>query len=334
MNDDYDSPWKDVLERYFQEFMVFFFPRAAADIDWGKGYESLDTELRQVVRDAETGKRFADKLMKVWRGDGQAQLVLIHIEVQGDFDKAFAERMFVYHYRLYDRFRQPIVSLGVLGDDSNTWRPERYRTELWGCETLLRFPTVKLVDYDSRWEELEASSNPFAVMVMAHLKTRATRKDSESRLRWKLSLVKGLYEKGYSREDVLELSRFIDWLLVLPDGLSQRFQDQLKDYEATMGTPYITSIERSGIAKGIQQGIERGIEQGIEQGLERGLVAERALLRRLTQRRFGEVCAGQLEELLQSVDDPERLAEVGEWIIDCETGEAFLARVRAGQSDA
>ena len=96
--------------------------------------------------------------------------------------------MFVYHYRLYDRFRRPIASFGVLCDDSRNWRPERYRSELWGCETLLRFPTVKLIDYAVRWQELESSRNPFAVMVMAHLKTRATRKDPEARLRWKLSL--------------------------------------------------------------------------------------------------------------------------------------------------
>jgi hypothetical protein len=281
-------------------------------------------ELYPAMRAAETGKRFADKLMKVHRMDGEAQLVLIHVEVQGDFDKAFAERMFVYHYRLYDRFFRPIVSLGVLGDDSGSWRPDRYRTELWGCETLLRFPTVKLVDYDSRWQELEASRNPFAVMVMAHLKTRATRKDPESRLRCKLTLVKGLYEKGYTREDVLELFRFIDWLLVLPEALGRRFQDQLKEYEASMSRPYVTSIERSGIEKGVQQ----GIQQGIQEGLERGLAAERALLRRLTLRRFGEPCAEQLERLFESVDDPDRLAEVGEWLIDYDGRDAFLERVR------
>jgi len=35
--DDYDSPWKEVLERYFEDFMAFFFPEAHADIDWAKG---------------------------------------------------------------------------------------------------------------------------------------------------------------------------------------------------------------------------------------------------------------------------------------------------------
>jgi hypothetical protein len=39
-NDD-DNPWKKVLEKYFQEFMLFFFPDIYDDIDWEKGYESF-----------------------------------------------------------------------------------------------------------------------------------------------------------------------------------------------------------------------------------------------------------------------------------------------------
>jgi hypothetical protein len=59
---DYDSPWKQALEKYFQAFMAFFFPRAHADINWESGYSFLDKELEKVVRDAELGKRLADKL--------------------------------------------------------------------------------------------------------------------------------------------------------------------------------------------------------------------------------------------------------------------------------
>jgi hypothetical protein len=79
---DYDSPWKDILETYFEAFMAFFFPTVYADIDWQQGYEFLDKELQQVVRDAELGKRYADKLIKVWNGAGDQVWVLIHIEVQ------------------------------------------------------------------------------------------------------------------------------------------------------------------------------------------------------------------------------------------------------------
>jgi hypothetical protein len=47
--DEYDSPWKEGIELYFKEFMEFFFPQIAGEIDWGNGYEFLDKELQSVV---------------------------------------------------------------------------------------------------------------------------------------------------------------------------------------------------------------------------------------------------------------------------------------------
>jgi hypothetical protein len=68
--DDYDSPWKEILQVYFREFLVFFFPQVEVDINWDRSYEFLDNELQQVVRDAELGRRYADKLVKVCMGQG------------------------------------------------------------------------------------------------------------------------------------------------------------------------------------------------------------------------------------------------------------------------
>ena len=53
LRSDYDSPWKEILDRYFKDFMAFFFPRASREIDWTKGYAFLDKELQRVIRDAE-----------------------------------------------------------------------------------------------------------------------------------------------------------------------------------------------------------------------------------------------------------------------------------------
>jgi len=44
--DDYDSPWKDILTVYFEQFLAFFFPKIMQEIDWSRGYNSLDKELR------------------------------------------------------------------------------------------------------------------------------------------------------------------------------------------------------------------------------------------------------------------------------------------------
>jgi len=76
-NDDFDSPWKEVLEYAFEDFLHFFFPEAAVGIDWGKGHRFLDKELQQVSRDGELGRRYADKLVQVYRKDGEEVWVLI-----------------------------------------------------------------------------------------------------------------------------------------------------------------------------------------------------------------------------------------------------------------
>ncbi len=266
---DYDSPWKEALDLYFEEFIGFFFPKAYRDIDWDKGYEFMDKEFQQIVRDAEVGKRLADQLVKVWRKDGKQTLVMVHIEIQSQYESDFAERMFVYNYRIFDRYRLPVATLVVLADDRPNWRPNNYEYEMWDSEMGLKFPVVKLLDYESQWSMLESSTNPFAVMVMAHLKTQATNGNPLSRLQWKLTVAKSLYQRGYSRQDILELFRLINWMMTLPEELEQSFTVEITNYEEEKKMPYITPLERFAIERGRQQGIAEGmIEKGRESVIE------------------------------------------------------------------
>jgi hypothetical protein len=253
-----DSPWKTLIEQYFEEFMVFFFPEIHATIDWTRGYEFLDQEFQQIVRDAELGKRLADKLVKVWEQNGEEAIVYIHLEVQAQYDKDFDKRMFVYHYRIFDRFEQPIASLAILGDESDSWRPHCFGYEKGECQLSFKFPVVKLIDYKERWAELEQSRNIFAMVVRTHLKGLETRKTPEQRFHWKKELTNTLYEAKYSHKEILELFHFMDWMLRLPEELANKFDQFVKQKEAEKKVQYITHIERKGIDKGRAEGIEKG----------------------------------------------------------------------------
>jgi hypothetical protein len=277
---DYDTPWKDLLNDYLEDFMAFFFPDAWADIDWSRGYESLDKELSQIVRDAELGKRLADKVVKVWRRSGQLQIILIHIEIQGDPEDDFSERIYVYNYRLFDCYHQRVVSFAVLTDTRRTWRPDRFVLELWGCRTGIEFPIVKLYDYRARIGELEQSDNIFATVVLAHLESQRHRKKLENRLRVKLHLLRRLYERGYTRNQILDLFRFLDWILVLPDELEQQLQVELDRLEGERNMPYVSRFELKAIEKGRQQGWQEGRQEGRQEG-------EALLLQKQLTHRFG-----------------------------------------------
>jgi hypothetical protein len=256
LSTELDNPWKDVLEVYLEEFMIFFFPEVHNLIDWSRGYEFLDQELQQVVRDAELGRRFADRLVKVWLKTGLEAKLYIHIEVQGQFEENFAERIFVYHYRLFDRYKQPLISLVVFGDEEEDWQPNFYGYELAGCRLSFEFPTTKLLDFkdEKKWAELEKSNNPFSIVVRTHLKALETRWSPKKRLQWKKNLFRALYEANYTKKEILELFRFLDWVLALPAPETLQFKTFTTEYEEKKKMPYVTSIERLGIEKGMLLG--------------------------------------------------------------------------------
>ncbi len=189
----------------------------------------------------------------------------MHIEIQSQYESDFAERMFVYNCRIFDRYCLPVATLVILADERPSWRPNNYQYKIWDSQMGLQFPVVKLLDYESQWSMLESSTNPFAVMVMAHLKTQATHRNPGERLQWKLTVAKSLYQRGYSRQDILELFRLINWMMTLPEELEQSFTLEMTNYEEDTKMPYITPLERFAIAKGRKEGIlEKGRESVIE----------------------------------------------------------------------
>ncbi len=144
---DSDSPWKEALDRFFERCIAFFFPKIHADIDWSRGYEMLDKELQPIVRPAKHGRRYVDKLVKVWLETGEERWILIHIEVQGWKEGDFPERIYIYNHRLFDRYGREVISLAILTDDDPAWRPNRYEYARWDFCASIQFPVVKLLDF-------------------------------------------------------------------------------------------------------------------------------------------------------------------------------------------
>jgi hypothetical protein len=57
-------------------------------------------------------------------------------------------------------------------------------------------------------------------------------------------LAKNLYQQGYSRQDILELFRLIDWMMALPDRIESEFKQEIRRFEEDLQMPYVTSFER------------------------------------------------------------------------------------------
>jgi hypothetical protein len=282
---DFDSPWKEALDRYFQPFLALLFPQAHAGIDWSRGYEPLDKELQEVARGETTGPVVVDKLFKVWRTSGEEEWILVHVEVQSQPDVEFTRRMYRYHYRIYDKYTRTVVSLAVLGDDRPSWRPDRFVYNLWGCGVDFRFPAVKLLDVAADEAALLQARNPVGFVVLAHRRAQEAANDPERRLSYAAALVRHLYSFGFSREDVRELFRLITWFMNLPRELDLQLWREVQTIEQEKHMAYVTTVERIAREEGVAEGRAEGRVEGRAEGRADGL---RQAIELMLDSKFGE----------------------------------------------
>ena len=138
--------------------------------------------------------------------------------------------------------------------------------------------------------------NPFAAVVLAHLKTQETRADPAGRRNWKFRLIKSLYDRGLDGEQVRLLFKFLDWMMVLPEELEEALSTDLAAFEMEKKMPYISSIERIAQQKGRAEGrIEGKAEANVK-----------TLLRLLTKR-FQVALPAEVEARIRSTADLEKL---------------------------
>ncbi len=270
-----DVAWKEILGEYFKDFVEYCLPQLYELINWKKRWSSLDKELNAITKGADAGNRLVDKLFKVYLKDGQEQWVLCHVEVQGKQDDDFPKRMFTYGYRIYDKYQKPVVSCAILTDEAKNWRPSSFRLGLAGSYLSIEYLVVKLIDYRDRIKELEASTNPFGSVVLTQLAAlEVKRKPDEERKRVKFALTRRLYDKGFKRAEVVNLYKFIDWLIGLSKPHELEYIHEIYELEEAKQMPYISNAEKFGMEKGIVQGKLEVARHMLEEGIRPAIVVK------------------------------------------------------------
>lgn len=245
---DYDGAWKETLQCHFRQVMEKFFPNVASAVEWEHGIEWANKELSQILGQIAHRNRTADVLARVRLHTGETSAILMHVEIQSNFEEEFAHRLALYNSGLHWVFRQRVVTLGILADLRQGWMPSVDHFRLADFETRTQFPICKLIaKLDSEW--LGDDSLPVQV-ARAQVAALRTASDPEARYVAKWQLVRNLYKLGYTGGQVRELFRLIDWMMYLRNDLSAQFKQELYQLEKEMHMPYVTSVERLARAEG------------------------------------------------------------------------------------
>ena len=140
-------------------------------------------------------------------------------------------------------------------------------------------------------------------------------------------LVEGLREfPGPSDEgfrEALHAWALALWERMMPgsDGLPPR-----AELERSQGAEEMTTLLEANLNKWKAGVIQQGIARGMKKGEAQARADQRAQLQRQAGRKFGGGAGERLSALIEGESDPERLAEVGDWIIDCGSEAELLAR--------
>jgi len=256
-----DSSWRKILDKLLPEFLAFFFREIHQAIDFKKGFEFLDKELQKILpQEDDTDKRVVDKLVKVFLRNGSEKWLFIHIEIQGYRERDFPARVYHCNYRIYDRFKEKVISVALLTDDDPTFRENVYRISQWGFELYFKFPLVKLLDYRHEWDERERDPNPFAIATMAFLKTVETKGNNQKRYQWKKHFLLELYRRGMSRETIVALYDFIGVIMALPKTKDEKLYDEIKQTPEEKQMSVLAIAERVGREEGLKEAISDILE--------------------------------------------------------------------------
>lgn len=299
VRNQFDLAWKEALTRYLPEFLALFKPEVHDAVDWSQKVEFLESETRrlQSPRPAPLRgqRRVVDLLARVALARGANALLLVHVEVQAQRDSLFDVRMRIYNDRLFDQIGLPVYSLAVLIDGDPDWRPQRHETTVFDCRSVLEFPVVKLLDWRDRRAELEASSNPFALVAAATVAVLETRPDQEARRERAVRIVRLLLERGFPRHYIGGLFRILEVMMPMSDRLRESFVREVSQLEKKHGVQLVSPLESYFTRKGRKEGLVEG---------------RRELIRAILVGRFGELPAS-LEQELDTVTSEEVLDGLG-----------------------
>lgn len=108
------------------------------------------------------------------------------------------------------------------------------------------------------------SDNPFALVVLAAKRSLESREDEEKRFSFKRELVSLMLQKGFSREEILHVFRFLDGILALVDLDKERIIYNEFLSQEVKEVAYVTNFERLAIEKGMLRSARESVVEALE----------------------------------------------------------------------
>ncbi|WP_372632618.1 Rpn family recombination-promoting nuclease/putative transposase [Cohnella sp.] len=275
MEIDHDRLFKTLLRTFFKEFIELFFPEVAEALD----FEHVAFLSEEVVTDLTGGKKGRVDLLVETRLREEEAFILVHLEPQSYREEEFAERMFIYAARLYEKHRKPIVPIAVFSHRSRAVEPDSFRWKL-PFKEVLRFDYYALQLCRQDWRTFARSDNPVAAALLSSMGYRR-----KERKEVYMAFLRMIFQSEQNLAKLSLMTLFFETYMKSTKTEQKQVQAEfIKEYpdkeEPLMGL--MSSYERKGYMQGLNEGKIEGKMEGMTEGkievasrmLEEGLPLE------------------------------------------------------------
>jgi hypothetical protein len=310
----HDQRFKEFLYAFLQDFLKLFYPDVEERVDFWS-VEFLDKEV--FTEAADGSRREADVVAKLRGKRGPPEILLIHVEVQGQWTKReVPARMYQYYSLLSSRYRIPIFPIAVyLRGGKEGLAVEEHRVQLYGREVLrFRYDSVRLARLDV--EEYREKGGP-AGAALGALMDRTSSREPE---RLRASLLRRIAKSRLEEARQLLLVDLVETYFQLTGEQRERYRRLVsrKEYRD------VQHVEMTWAEKLEEKGREEGRKEGRHEGIEAGrLQGKRESVLQVLKARFGRVpkqivarveamdSAKELDACLERISNAQSLKETG-----------------------
>lgn len=241
----HDRLFKEFLERFLPDFLRLFFPEEAARLDFSTltfpRQELLVNIPRQLLR-------ITDVIGEVKTFAGEPEVIIVHVEIEGNDPKPLPKRMFDYYALmriLQDKAVLPIALVFAYGVGGLKWRI--YQEKLWGRELVrFRYGQVGLRALDS--EEYLSQNNPIAATLAVLMKRRG-----RSKAQVKLAALQTVVNSNLTEGDKLFLINVVETYLPQQEVFDAR--EEIMQALQTIEQTWMDKIMAKGQHQGQQEGM-------------------------------------------------------------------------------
>ncbi|KFZ42239.1 transposase [Anoxybacillus flavithermus] len=256
MSVDHDRLFKELIQTFFEEFIILFFPTMHEHID----FQHVSFLSEELFTDVTAGEKYRVDLLVETKLKGEDSLIIVHIENQSYVQPSFPERMFIYFSRLFEKYRKHIVPIAVFSYDTIRDEPSTFTLQFpFGHVLNFHFFTVEL--RKQNWRNYIRNDNPIAAALLSKMGYT----ESE-RVELKKQFLRMLVRMELDEAKQRLLFGFFETYVKLSDEEERRLRSEVnemetKEKEQVLGL--MISYERQGMRQGMKHLIQTMVKKGM-----------------------------------------------------------------------